>query len=244
VAAQDAFPVFVLATTIIRDVDLQVVDGKWKRWKHDNLGSDAIVHEPDVRRGKPPFRGPSGQAAIAKLPEILTELDFAALAVVVHREDYVTDFGTGPIDASLPAHAYLLALDFLMERVVLALDAQFGGAKALLVAESRGPKEDAQLQHEFSRLHLEGTSYISAAWFRQQLHPGIQFLSKTDNSTGLQLADLFARPVAEKVAQPDQDPPRWAEFREKLCPAVETKNSILGLKIVPWREHYRGLWKS
>jgi hypothetical protein len=244
VAAQDAFPVFVLAATIIRGVDSQAVDEKWKQWKKDNLGSDAIVHEPDVRRGNPPFRGPRGQAAVEKLSEILTELDFAALAVVVHRDNYVTDFGTGPIDASLPAHAYLLALDFLMERAVLALDAHFGGAKALLVAESRGPKEDAQLQHEFSRLHLEGTSYISAAWFRQQLHPGIQFQSKTDNSTGLQLADLFARPVGEKVAHPDQDPPRWEAFREKLCLGVETKNSILGLKIVPWRESYRDLWKS
>lgn len=164
-AASDAFPVFVLAAAIIRDVDYRVVDAKWKRWKHDNLGSDAIVHEPDVRRRNPPFRGMDGEAATKKLPEILSGLDFAALAVVVHRADYVTDFGTGPIDASLPAHAYMMALDFLMERAVFALDSQFGGAKAALVAESRGPKEDALLQNEFSRLHLDGTSYISPSWF-------------------------------------------------------------------------------
>ncbi|MGD0985089.1 MAG: DUF3800 domain-containing protein [Acidimicrobiales bacterium] len=242
--ASDPFPVFVLAATIIRDVDFAVVDAKWKRWKHDELGSDAVVHEPDVRNGYPPFRGVAGQAAAEKLPEILSELDFVALAIVVHRADYVADFGTGPLDASLPAHAYMMALDFLMERAVLALDDHFGGAKALLVAESRGPKENALLQHEFSRLHLEGTSYISAAWFRQQLRPGIQFQSKTDNSTGLQLSDLLARPVGEKVAAPDQDPVRWAVFRDKLCAGQETKNSILGLKIVPWRERYRDLWKS
>ena len=243
-AASDAFPVFVLAAVIIRDVDYQVVDATWKRWKHDNLGSDAIVHEPDIRRRNPPFRGVVGEAAAKRLPEILAELDFATLAVVVHRPDYVADFGTGPIDSSLPAHAYMMALDFLMERAVFALDSQFGGAKATLKAESRGAKEDALLQNEFSRLHLDGTSYISPAWFRQQLHPGITFLPKAANNTGLQLADLLARPVGEKVMRPEHDPPRWAEFRDKLCRGQETKNSIVGLKIIPWRERYEDLWKS
>jgi len=244
VAAADAFPVFVLAAVIIRDVDFAVVDAKWKRWKHDNFGSDAIIHEPDIRRLNPPFRGLSGQSAIESLPTILNELDFASIAVVVHRADYVSDFGTGAIDASLPAHAYLMALDFLMERAVLALDGQFGGAKATLVAESRGPKEDALLQYEFARLHLDGSSYISAGWFRQQLQPGIRFLSKHDNDTGLQLADLLARPVGEKVAEPDEDPARWSVFREKLCPGQETKNSIVGFKVIPWRDRYRDIWKS
>ena len=244
VSALDVFPVFVLAAVITRDIDHGVVDATWKRWKHDHLGRDAIVHEPDVRKVNPPFRGVKGVAAVAGLPKILAELDFRALAVVVHRADYVADFGTGSIDASLPAHAYMMALDFLMERAVLALDREFGGARALLVAESRGPKEDAMLQYEFSRLHLEGTSYICPSWFRQQLQPGIRFLSKQDNSTGLQLADLLARPAGEKVAKPDEDPPRWSTFREKLCLGQETKNSIIGLKIVPWRQRYEGLWKS
>ena len=64
VAADDPFPTFILAAVIIRDVDLLVVDAKWKRWKHDNLGSDAIVHEPDLRRCSPPFHGEKGRAAV------------------------------------------------------------------------------------------------------------------------------------------------------------------------------------
>lgn len=61
---------------------------------------------------------------------------------------------------------------------------------------------------------------------------------KVDNSTGLQLADLLARPVGEKVADPSSQPDRWTTFRDKLCPGTETKNSPLGLKIVPWNEKY------
>lgn len=245
VGSFDQFPVFVLTATIIRDIDFEIVDGEWRRWKHDFLGSeDTIVHEPDVRRNNIPFRGPDGEAAVAALPAILNKLDFAVVTVVVHRDNYVSDYGCAPIDASLPGPAYMMALDFLAERLLFVLEAQFAGAKAKLVAESRGGKEDALLQHEFSRLLLDGTSYIPPSWFRQQLHVGIEFLTKRNNNTGLQLADLLARPIGEKVAAPDTDPPRWSVVREKLCGGQETKNSILGLKIVPWRSEYEGLWKS
>lgn len=239
----DPFPVFVLAAAVIRERDLAAVEARWKEWKRENLGADAIVHEPDIRRGRGGFRGAAGVAAALKLPDVIAELNFVGMAIVVHREDYKSDFGTGPIDASLPDHVYMMALDFLMERVVLALDSHFN-ARAILVAESRGSKEDALLQHEFSRLHLEGTSYISPAWFRQQLAAGVRFLSKDDNNTGLQLADLLARPIAEKVMDPASTPPRWTVFRDKLCPGHETKNSILGLKVTPWRDRYKDLWKS
>jgi hypothetical protein len=40
------------------------------------------------------------------------------------------------------------------------------------------------------------------------------------------------------------DPYLWKEVQAKMCPEVETDNSILGLKIMPWRNKYRDLWKS
>ena len=138
-----------------------------------------------------------------------------------------------------------MTLDFLIERVVMVLENQFNGGRAKVIAESRGALEDARLQHEFSRLHLEGTSYIASAWFRQQLHPGIHFEAKGGSyASGLQLADLSARPVAEKVAEPGSEPDRWPEICAKLCRGQETKNSILGLKIMPWDAGFAELWKS
>jgi len=127
----------------------------------------------------------------------------------------------------------------------MVLEAQFNGGRAKVIAESRGAKEDALLQYEFARLHLDGTSYIASAWFRQQLHPGIHFEPKGGpNASGLQLADLSARPVAEKVAAPKSNPERWEQVRLKLCAGQQTKNSILGLKIMPWDPIYADLWKS
>lgn len=245
--AKDAYPVFVLAAAIVRDSDLGVVEAEWRRWKREKLGSeDAIVHEPDVRKRTGPFRRTErGDEAIATLPDIISALDFSAVVVVVHRPNYVEDFGLGRLDESLPAHGYMMALDFLLERLAFVLDSEYDGAIAQIVAESRGPKEDAMLQYEAARLQLEGTSYVSDAWFRQQFRPGIHFFGKSANSTGLQLADLLARPVGDRVIDPlGPAPDRWAVFRPKLCQGQETKNSITGLKILPWREQYEQLWKS
>lgn len=242
------FGAFVLSAVIISPNQIDAINKEWKRWKVRELGRDARIHEPDVRGGKGPFwfngdkeRRKEAREALSKK---LKDLDFTGLACVVVREKYEKAHGKGAMDASLPDHIYLMALDFLAERIVLALDREFGGAIGRVYAESRGPREDAILQYEFVRLHLDGTSYISDSWFRYQLIPGIEFRSKDENLTGLQLADLLARPCGEKVLNPNSTPDRWPELREKLCRSKETEHSILGLKIVPWDHDCDGLWKS
>jgi hypothetical protein len=236
---------FVLAAVIIRDQDYESIDQRWKAWKLNKFGTaDHFVHEPEVRN-KTGFFNEQPPVLFSSLAAEIAALDFAAVVCVVHRPEYVARHGLSALDNSLPSHPYLMALDFVMERVVMALDSQFNGSiQAVVRAESRGPLEDAMLEYEFARLHLDGTSYIAGAWFRQQLQPGIRFEGKDTNSTGLQLADLLARPCGDKVLDPASTPDRWPEFRPKLCPGQETKHSILGMKIIPWEEKYEGLWKS
>ncbi len=228
---RDGFPVFCLLGVVVRESAWPELNEQWRKWKHEKLGdAEAVIHEPEIRRGDWPFGGPGRAELLGSMNAAIDGFDFTAVAVTIRRAEYAALVGTSPLDESLPSHMFLMSLDFLCERVVMALDSRFNGGRGRVVAESRGPKEDATLQHEFARLHLQGTSYISSAWFRQQLHPGITFESKGGkHATGLQLADLAARPCAEKVAMPDSTP---------------TKNSILGLKILPWAEEYAGVWKS
>ena len=136
---------------------------------------------------------------------------------------------------------YDMALDFLCERIVMALDEEYEGAKGEMIAEARGPKDDARLQHEFVRLHLDGTSYIASSWFRQQLSPAIDFKTKRENVPGLQLADLLARPCGEKVLNPDGSPARWDVFSDKLVRTKKMLNSPLGIKIMPWDSKFTNL---
>jgi hypothetical protein len=247
--AKDPFKAFTLASIIVRDSDATDFDRKWMEWKQLYLGSaDKLVHEPDVRQGKGSFwfKGDAKKRRIATeaLPGIIQILPYCGIACVIHREKYVDAYGKIPPNNTLPYHAYLMALHFLAERIALALQHNYGGAKARLVFEARGPKEDASLQYEFARLFLDGTAYLSATYFRHQFFPGLQFKSKNENDSGLQVADLLARPCAEKVLDPTSDPPRWEAFKSKLCQGQKTGHSILGLKILPWDDCYNAIFED
>lgn len=247
--AKDSFQAFVLAAVIIADKDSAGVDRKWKRWKRDYLGSSAkLVHEPDIRRAKGSFwcDGDSAKRGLAvrSLDRIISRLDFGLVVCVINRPAYVSEVGEQALDASLPDHPYLMAMHFIAERLAIALHGHYGGARGRVVFESRGPREDANMQYEFARLFLDGTSYVAPTWFRRQFFPGIEFRAKEANATGLQLADLAARPCGEKVLNLPAMPPRWEAFREKLVPGIETAHSIVGMKIVPWEDKYLNVWKS
>jgi hypothetical protein len=248
-AAKEKFQAFVLSAVAIRDCQLAELDARWKWWKRYYLGSSTKkVHEPDIRDGAKSFwchgKAKKREKAVAALDLIIPKLDFTGFACVVNMERYKELVGAKPLDESLPTHLYLMAVNFLAERLALALDTHFNGAKGRLVLEARGPKEDATIQYEFARLFLDGTSYVSATFFRDQFFPGLEFRRKDSNSTGLQLADLLARPCGEKILNPCSTPGRWHVFRDRLCPGLETAHSILGLKVVPWEERYEDIWTS
>jgi hypothetical protein len=247
--AKEDFKAFCLAAVIVKDTDVEVFEAKWKRWKSLNLRSESrVVHEPEVRKrtGNFYFRKDRKrqEETIAALAEIMDELEYVAIVCVLCREKYVEKYGESAMDESLPHHVYLMTLHFMAERLALALQTQFAGAKARLIFEARGPKEDAEMQYEFARLFLDGTSYLSPGYFRRQFLPGLRFKSKNDNVPGLEIADLIARPCGEKVLDPASNPERWEQARAKLCQGTETKHSILGLKITPWDDAYIDLWKS
>jgi hypothetical protein len=249
VTTKGEFDAFCLAAVVIPDISYPNIDSQWKKWKAETLGSaEKRIHEPDVRKGMGTFYfgGSRAKRVLGEesLRRVIASLDFTGIVCVLNRPEYLKLHGQEPLDESLPTHAYLMTLHFLTERVVMVLDGQFKGARGRFVAESRGPLEDALLQYEFVRLQLDGTSYVSSTWFRHQLCPGVDFKSKRDNVTGLQLADLMARPCGEKILNPTSTPKRWPEFREKLCQDKETLHSIVGLKVVPWHERYVDIWNS
>ncbi|MCY3918722.1 MAG: hypothetical protein OXG38_02795 [Chloroflexi bacterium] len=243
------FGAFCLAAVLVAAEAYGAFCDRWNRWKEATWGSSRVeTHEPDVRRRNGRFWCGGDRTEQAQLVESLgrelAALEFTGIVVVVRRDAYASEFGQDSMDTSLPSHVYLVALDFLCERIALALQTEFAGARGRLIAESRGPKEDAQLQQEFVRLHIDGTSYIHPSWIRRQMFPGILFHRKQDYIPGLEVADLLARPCGEKVLDPKSDPERWAELSPKLCSRRETAHSPLGLKIVPWDDDFEGLIKS
>ena len=103
----------------------------------------------------------------------------------------------------------------------------------MVYAESRGPLEDVQVQQEYIRLQIEGTQFQSASWFRYQLQRFIEFVPKRRNHTGLQIADLAARPCADKVLAPGSEPERWGVLRPKIYDGGVGRPESYGLKSFP-----------
>ena len=106
-------------------------------------------------------------------------------------------------------------------------------AEGLVIAERIGPKETSQLMHEYNRLKIEGTQYISPSWFRYQLAENVMFGDKEDFIPGLEITDVIARPIAEKVLAPSADPTRWNPIREKFYDGGQDGPESYGLKAFP-----------
>lgn len=243
------YKAFVLAAAIVKESNIDLIDRRVAEWKSHTWGHEGVVlHEPEIRHRKKnwSFGGDANKQSDAEqsLCRLLGELPFKGVVVVVRRDPYLERYGDAGMDASLPGRLYHMALNFLCERLVQALDAEFQGARGAIIAESRGPREDAELQHEYVRLHLEGTSYVSDSFFRSTLGPAIDFQLKSANLAGLQIADLLARTCGDKVLNPASEPRMWPVFLPSLVKAQKTKNSPLGLKICPWDESLSSLWSG
>ncbi|CAN5828282.1 hypothetical protein BH24CHL3_BH24CHL3_03640 [soil metagenome] len=169
----------------------------------------------------------------AELGRILGELNYTCIASVVDMKEFVTQHPEGKVDDFLPSACYLMCVDFVLERFVHFLQHKGHDAKGLVVAESRGALEAAKIHAEFIRLHIEGTQYISGSVFRHQLRPYVEFCRKTRNNSGLQIADLAARPFAEKILRPLETPQRWETFKEKLYDGLKDAPHKYGLKVFP-----------
>lgn len=235
-----AFPVFCLCGVIVDAERYQTFDRRWKVWKARWLGSPLVqVHEPDVRRRSNKFHDDDPareQALIDALNAQLTDLDFTCIAAVIDKRRFAELYPAGAVDDFLPSSAYLMCVDFLLERFVHYLHHAVGDARGVVIAESRGLREDAEVLSEFLRLQLEGTQWQPDRQFRYQLRPYIEFDRKYRNTSGLQIADLTARPIAEKVLEPSSSPERWDVALAKLYDGGKGRKNSYGLKVFPTPE--------
>jgi hypothetical protein len=204
---------------------------------HAALGKrDASVHEPSVRTRSGRFYDADparAQAKIDSLDKRLQSLPFTCIASAIDKRRFSEMYPSGQVDDFLPTSAYLMCVDFIMERFTHFLCHAGNGAQGSVRAESRGLREDAEVHHEYLRLHLEGTQFCSGSQFRGYLRPFIQFERKDGNSTGLQVADLMARPLADKILDPGGTPARWEVVASKLYDGTQGRRSSYGFKIFP-----------
>lgn len=211
------FPMFGLVFCLVRKADYvstlvpAMQSFKFAVWGHDQV----VLHEHDIRKQKPPFgflrtdpvlRANFMGGLNSLVADAPVELCLSVIDKLKLRQRYAR-----------PYNPYQIALQFCMEWLIGRM--RFynqGGLRLPIIVEARGKREDDELKTEFDNIcanvpQLGSRTDFSFVEF--QLH----FADKRSNSTGLQLADLTARPMTLKVLRPDQAN-RAAEIAwEKLC---------------------------
>ena len=85
------------------------------------------------------------------------------------------------------------------------------------IIESRGKKEDKELELEFRRIcdnQKRGFGWKNIDF--RSIPFVMKSVDKKSNSSGLQLADLIARPIGLQVIRPQQENRAYSIIKEKI----------------------------
>ena len=185
------FPLFCLAFCVVKKDDyVSKIVPSFQQLKFDFWGHDAVIlHEHDIRKSKGDFSllrtNPIlRNSFLDQLNQIMNNAEFDLFASVVDKNKHISRYDN-------PWSPYEIALLFCMERILKhLLDKGEEGKLAHIVFESRGKKEDRELEIEFRRVcaNRSNWGYKNLNFSRIRFEP--VFASKSINSTGLQMADL------------------------------------------------------
>jgi hypothetical protein len=189
------FPVFVLALCVFHKKHYyEKVVPAIEALKFRHFGHDVVVlHEHDIRKEKGAFKFPGRshkQAFIGELTNIIEASNFILISCVIDKRR-LRGGGSNP---------YHLALGFCLETLLeLVQEKKQETRTTNVVVECRGKKEDRDLELEFRRM------CASVNHLDRELPFEVVFAGKKTNSSGLQLADLVARPVGLATFRPEQE---------------------------------------
>lgn len=227
------YPIFVLAFCIFHKRHYsEVIVPALEKFKFNYFGHDQIVlHENEIRKEKGQFnifrsRDEKNQF-LGQLTNIIEKSNFILVSCTIDKRKIRA------VDEQNPYHT---ALGFCMETLYEFLqEKDEHGKKTHVIVECRGQKEDKELELEFRRI-CDGNNRLN-----QGMPFEVLFADKKVMSTGLQLADLVARPIGINTLRPEQENRAFDVLREKFyCDggrqALGKNFEGVGMKIYPASE--------
>lgn len=212
------FPLFVLVLVAIRKAHYTdslvpaVQRLKFKHTGHDQI----ILHERDIRRQSGQFAflqlNPVSRATFLKdIDSIVESAELNVVASVIRKQALVARY-------SDPWNPYDIALHFAMERTFDFL-VELGevGKHVHVTFEKRGAHEDQTLNAAFVRITTNGSNWGTNNRNFRRLNWSAHFTDKRANCSGLQLADLFARPIGLSVLRPNQNNRAFDILKPKIA---------------------------
>ena len=226
------YPVFVLALCVFhkRHYSEKIIPAV-EKLKFNYFGHDSVVlHENEIRKQKGQFAFLSHRPLHDEFMNRLTSIMEASNFVLITG---VVDKARLPRNTGVLSNPYHIALGICLEalRNFLA-EKQQDHLQTHVVVECRGKKEDIELELEFRRI-CDGENAT-----KKHLPFNVVFADKKTNLTGLQLADLVARPVGLSYIRPAQKNLAFELLRNKFYCAggrarLGTGYENVGLMIYP-----------
>lgn len=221
------YSIFVLSFCIFRKTDyISTIVPLVQDFKFQWFGHDAIIlHEREIRKQTPPFKFLQNRNKrdefMTDISRIMDDSQMTIIASVIDKTKHRARYRD-------PISPYEIALLFCMERVYRFLKDNDQLDKIThCLFEKRGRKEDAELELQFRRI-ADGANYLEK---RLDCLESV-FVDKKANSSGLQIADLTARPIGLKILRKDQ-PNRAYEIIHRKLRTGPNGPLGWGLKIFP-----------
>lgn len=228
----DGYPLFVLSCCLVskRDYMSKVVPAM-QALKFSTFGHDAVIlHEREIRKDTGPFSilrdRVKKQAFIQALTDVLERTPMTVFSAVIDKRQLM-------LHRRRNESPYELSLRFCLERIFYSLrrlgqsNDDEGPLLTHVLCESRGRNEDADLELAFRRI-CSGDNFANV---HLPFEPVLT--DKKNNSIGLQLADLVARPIGLRQLRPDQPNRAWDVIETKLDRDATGRYLGYGLKCFP-----------
>jgi len=193
------YPAFVLAFCVfskkayLEEVVRQIKSFKFAFWGHDLT----VLHSTKLRKRMDDFQFLHDQGIRANFIEALNNAinksPFEIISMAIDKRQLKEDH-------SQLLNPYELSLEYCIEEIYQFLQDKNQYRKLThIVIESRGRREDEELQIAFKKIiELRNSSQIA--------HPlRLLFADKKTNSIGLQIADLVAYPIGRFLINPEQE---------------------------------------
>lgn len=203
------YPVFVLAFCVFQKRHYsEAIVPALEKLKFNHFGHDQVIlHEHEIRKRIGLFNFSGDRSHHEKFMQDLTDIvnfgNFILISAVIDKRRLTRQYAD--------SNAYHIALTICMDALFEFLQEKNEQQKKThVVFECRGKKEDKELELEFRRV-CDGANQHSI-----NMPFEIIFSDKKAMSTGLQLADLVARPIGLNTYRPNQENRAFYELKNKF----------------------------
>jgi len=189
---------FLCLTGVAFELDYvdKVLFPELEKIKKDFFGShpdDPIIfHRKEILKKKPPFSDLQYPTIQVKFNQLLLKKlkswEYTVISVIIDKKEHDERYSTWKYDA------YHYCQEILIERFRLFLN--INNVTGDMMFESRGAKEDRRLKKSFRNILENGTHNLKSEDLLQHYTSReLKVKPKTNNISGLQIADLIAHPA-------------------------------------------------